>query len=107
MPHACQCGRPFPPHIPSSDDLAPFSQRDRQALTDALCHAFAQSAPVLSQALSDALQAQFERVVGHGVVAWLKRLLLAGLLTLAGYALKGSARRGPAGAIHPASPPQA
>lgn len=40
---------------------------------------------MLSQALSDALQAQFERVIGRGVVGWLKRILIDGLLALAGY----------------------
>ena len=55
----------------------------QQALADALCEAFEKSAPVLSQALSDALQAQFERVIGRGVVGWLKRILIAGILILA------------------------
>ena len=62
-----------------------LSDSDRQALVDALCEAFEKSAPVLSQALSDALQAQFERLIGRGVVSWLKRILIAGILMLAGY----------------------
>lgn len=78
-PHVCECGRP----IETKDGL--LSESDRQALTESLCAAFEKSAPVLSQALSDALQAQFERVIGRGVVSWLKRILIAGILMLAGY----------------------
>lgn len=83
MSDVCECGRPFPPHV----ILPPgqFSESERQALTDALCQAFEKSAPVLSEALSAAIQAQLERAVGHGVVAWLKRILIAALLALAGY----------------------
>ncbi len=78
----CECGRPCPPHL---DPPNQFSQAQRQALTDALCEAFEKSAPVLSNALSAAIQAQFERAIGHGVVAWLKRIVIAGLFALAGY----------------------
>ncbi|WP_045739451.1 hypothetical protein [Xanthomonas sp. MUS 060] len=61
-----------------------LSESDRQALADALCEAFEKSAPLLSQALSDALQAQFERVIGRGVVGWTKRILIAGRPARAG-----------------------
>jgi hypothetical protein len=77
--HACECGRPINPRS------SVLSESDRRALTSALSEAFEKSAPVLSQALSDALQAQFERVIGRGVVSWLKRVLIAGILMLIGY----------------------
>ena len=83
MPDVCECGRPIESNAERHADL--LSESDRQALTAALCDAFEKSAPVLSQALSDALQAQFERVIGRGVVSWLKRILIAGVLMLAGY----------------------
>ena len=83
MPDVCECGRPIESHVERQGDL--LSENDRQALAAALCDAFEKSAPVLSQALSDALQAQFERLIGRGVVSWLKRILLAGILMLAGY----------------------
>jgi hypothetical protein len=82
MSDVCECGRPIETHERQGDLL---SENDRQALAAALCDAFEKSAPVLSQALSDALQAQFERLIGRGVVSWLKRILLAGILMLAGY----------------------
>jgi len=77
--NACECGASI------ERRQGVLSENDRQALTDALCAAFEKSAPVLSQALSDALQAQFERLIGRGVVSWLKRILIAGILILAGY----------------------
>ena len=83
MSDVCECGRPIESHVERQGDL--LSESDRQALAAALCDAFEKSAPVLSQALSDALQAQFERLIGRGVVSWLKRILLAGILMLAGY----------------------
>ena len=83
MSDVCECGRPIESHVERQGDL--LSENDRQALAAALCDAFEKSAPVLSQALSDALQAQFERLIGRGVVSWLKRILLAGILMLAGY----------------------
>lgn len=83
MSDVCECGRPIESQPVQPTSL--LSESDRQALTAALCEAFEKSAPVLSQALSDALQAQFERVIGRGVVSWLKRILLAGILMLAGY----------------------
>ena len=82
MSDVCECGRPIETHERQGDLL---SENDRQALAAALCDAFEKSAPVLSQALSDALQAQFERLIGRGVVSWLKRILLAGILMLVGY----------------------
>ena len=78
----CECGRPHPLHV---NPPSQFSEAEREALTEALCRAFEQSAPVLSQALSAAIQAQFERVIGHGVLHWLRRILIAGLFALAGY----------------------
>lgn len=84
MSDVCECGRPIGSHAERHAGGV-LSESDRQALADALCEAFEKSAPVLSQALSDALQAQFERVIGRGVVGWLKRILIAGLLALAGY----------------------
>lgn len=84
MNDVCECGRPIGPQAERHAGGV-LSESDRQALADALCEAFEKSAPVLSQALSDALQAQFERVIGRGVVGWLKRILIAGLLALAGY----------------------
>ncbi len=82
------CGYPAEsqPQMPSST----FSEADRQALTQALCEAFEQSAPTLSQALSDALQAQFERLIGRGIMAWVKRILLAGILAMIGYSITKS-----------------
>ena len=62
-----------------------LTENDKVALRDALTEAFEKSAPVLSQALSDALQVQFERLIGRGVVSWLKRILIVGILMLAGY----------------------
>ena len=88
MSEVCECGRPVDrPNGPQVERQpgGVLSDSDRQALADALCEAFEKSAPVLSQALSDALQAQFERVIGRGVVGWLKRILIAGILILAGY----------------------
>ena len=75
----CECGSPF------DRNLSRLSETDRQALADALREAFVISAPVLSQALSDALQDQFERLIGRGVMGWLKRLMIVGLLGLVGY----------------------
>ena len=69
----------------SSGGIPNLNERSQACLAAALCDAFEKSAPVLSQALSDALQAQFERLIGRGVVSWLKRILLAGILMLAGY----------------------
>ncbi|WP_449413231.1 hypothetical protein [Pandoraea soli] len=83
MTDVCECGRPIESHADQHHGL--LSESDRQALTAALCEAFEKSAPVLSRALSDAIQAQFERVIGRGVVSWLKRILIAGILMLAGY----------------------
>ena len=82
------CGYPAEslPQMPSST----FSEADRQALTQALCEVFEQSAPTLSQALSDALQAQFERLIGRGIMAWVKRILLAGILAMIGYSITKS-----------------
>ncbi|WP_155393513.1 hypothetical protein [Xanthomonas albilineans] len=88
MSDVCECGRPIDRlHGLQTTRHAcgVLSESDRQALADALCEAFEKSAPVLSQAMSDALQAQFERVIGRGVVGWTKRILIAGLLALAGY----------------------
>ena len=75
-----------PPPFPSST----FSEADRLALTQALCEAFEKSAPTLSQALSDALQAQFERLIGRGIMAWVKRILLASILAMIGYSITKS-----------------
>ena len=80
------CGYPAePPPLTSA-----FSEADRLALTQALCEAFEKSAPTLSQALSDALQAQFERLIGRGIMAWVKRILLAGILAMIGYTVTKS-----------------
>ena len=82
------CG--YPAESPPQPLSSAFSEADRLALTQALCEAFEKSAPTLSQALSDALQAQFERLIGRGIMAWVKRILLAGILAMIGYTVTKS-----------------
>ena len=82
------CGCPVEAQPESTNGA--LSESDRLALTQALCDAFEKSAPLLSQALSDALQAQFERLIGRGIMAWIKRILLAGFLALVGYTVTKS-----------------
>lgn len=61
-----------------------LTERDAEMLRDAFKHAIKESAPAIAEATTKVIQEQFERAIGRGVVAWVKRVAIAAVLALAG-----------------------
>lgn len=63
-----------------------LTERDAEMLRDAFKQAIKDAAPDIAEATTAVIQEQLERAIGRGVMGWIKRISIAALLALAGYA---------------------
>ena len=63
-----------------------LTERDAEMLRDAFKQAIKDAAPDIAEATTAVIQEQLERAIGRGVMGWIKRIALAALLAVAGYA---------------------
>ncbi len=65
----------------SDDDIEAMREAMREAMTDAIKDA----APTIASETTRVLQTQLELAIGRGVLGWVRRVVLAAFLILAGY----------------------